>query len=108
MFRGGLSMVLATKKDVVILDSQFKNKGNYTAEVTELTMSEASTLANIIDANQSIALVIRLRYKTNDIRQGYVAIKGYKRLFNIVKNVKVVRSNTIYVVESSRKNDVNV
>ncbi len=98
-------MVLETRVKVVLLDNQFKPIHECTANVTELTMSQASSLSNVIDASKSISLVVRLRYSKCNIRQGYVAIEGYDRLFSITKNVKVVRSNTIYCVESSRKND---
>lgn len=101
-------MALNTKRDIVLLDNQFNDRGRYTAEVTELSMADASTLSNVIDARKNVSLVVRLRYKSNDIRQGFIAIKGEKHLYSIVKNVKVMRSNTFYVVESTRKNDVNV
>lgn len=99
-------MVIESRRSIKLFDSKFKEKGVYAAEVTELTMSQASMLSDVIDASKSIAVTVRLKYKQNNLRSGYIQLDGYPNLFSIIKNVSVFRSTTFYAVESSRKKDV--
>lgn len=96
-------MALGTRKEIELFDLQFNSLGVFIADVTELSMHQVNELASVIDARSSLALVIRLKYSQSDLRQGFIKVKGYKKLFSIKQNTKVYRSNTFYCVESTRK-----
>lgn len=99
-------MALGTRKKIKLLDMSQNVIGEFVADVTEVSMAQASMLANVIDASKNLSLVVRLKYAQSDLRQGFIQVQGYSKLFSITRNVKVYKSNTFYVVESSRKANV--